>query len=440
MIPLPHQIEGARWLAPQTFACLADEPRVGKTGAAIMAADLAGARTVLVVTTASGRAVLRKGFQDWSPLDRKIQIATPKDKVDPSAHVVIVGWQSISDPALLLQLLARRWDVALLDESHYAKSFEAKRTQATYGVYDDGLVLRNAIAAKAGAVWCLTGTPMPNSPFDLYPMLRFGAADRLKGVVELEVFKKHFCQIRPKKLGNGPWARRIDVIVGGRNLDELRQRIDGLFLRRTQQDVGIRAPIYETFPLLVSARARTEADKKAATVIEAIDNGDTKSLEMHLGPLRRLTGVIKAKAVVEAVREELDNGLDKIVLAYWHSDVAAILADGLRDYGVTGLDGSTPLAARERNVAAFQKGEARVFLGQIQAAGEAIDLSSASELMFVEMSFIPKDGKQMSLRVTNHTQTRQVRVRVAAIAGSIDEAIQSSLLRKVQTIQEVLQK
>ena len=107
---------------------------------------------------------------------------------------------------------------------------------------------------------------------------------------------------------------------------------------------------------------------------------------------------------------------------------------------MTGLDGSTPLAARERNVAAFQKGEARVFLGQIQAAGEAIDLSSASELMFVEMSFIPKDGKQMSLRVTNHTQTRQVRVRVAAIAGSIDEAIQSSLLRIVQTIQEVLQK
>ena len=91
-------------------------------------------------------------------------------------------------------------------------------------------------------------------------------------------------------------------------------------------------------------------------------------------------------------------------------------------------------------MAAFQRGDARVFLGQIAAAGEAIDLSAACELLIVEPSIIPSQMKQISLRVTNHTQTRQVRVRVATLDGSIDDAVQSSLLRKWSAINEVLTK
>ena len=97
-------------------------------------------------------------------------------------------------------------------------------------------------------------------------------------------------------------------------------------------------------------------------------------------------------------------------------------------------------AARDGNVQAFQKGKARVFLAQIAAAGEAIDLSAACELLVVEPSFQPAQMKQIALRVTNHSQARQVRVRVAALEGSIDDAIQSSLLRKWSVINEVLTK
>jgi SNF2 family DNA or RNA helicase len=126
-------------------------------------------------------------------------------------------------------------------------------------------------------------------------------------------------------------------------------------------------------------------------------------------------------------------------LAFWHRDVADILMEGLEKFGVTGIDGSTPTPAREANVADFQSGKKRVFLAQIQAAGEAIDLSAAAEMIFVEMSSVPKDGAQMSLRVTNHGQKRQPRVRVATVAGSIDEPIQTALLRKMKTITELTQ-
>jgi SNF2 family DNA or RNA helicase len=155
--------------------------------------------------------------------------------------------------------------------------------------------------------------------------------------------------------------------------------------------------------------------------------------------LRRLTGEIKAHAVVAAVKEEFECGLDKIVLAYWHKDVGQVLKDGLSTYGVVGIDGSSGQTQRgEAEQRFLHDPSIRVFLGQIKAAGEAIDLSSSANLWFVETSFTPSDMAQMSKRVTNLLATRQAFVRVAVLEGSIDEALQEILLRKWTAIREVI--
>lgn len=445
MIPYPHQIEGAKFLASHRAALLADEPRVGKTGAAIIAADYIMARTILVITTASGRGVWKRGFADWSAFPRTVQIALPTDTV--SAEVVIVGWPSISKPKLLAQLLSRKWDLLISDEDHFAKNYTAKRTQAIYGeLVDDGAHLNNlrALYACADNVWPLTGTPVPHSPADTYPRLRALAPHRLaadpdKGwpdVTKYNDFLHRYCVVRMKKISN---FNRIPVVIGGRNLPELKERLKGFSLLRTQQDVGIRPPVYDLLPLVVPARQRQQAELNLdkAAILAAADKGDTKSLEMHLGPLRRLTGEIKAHAVVEAVKDEFDCGLDRIVLAYWHRDVGDILEDGLKELGVVRLDGSS--SQYERSVAeAVFRGERRVFLAQIEAAGEAIDLSAACVLWFVETTFSPRSMKQMSLRITNHSQQRQAIVKVCVLEGSIDEALQASLLRLWTAIREII--
>jgi SWI/SNF-related matrix-associated actin-dependent regulator 1 of chromatin subfamily A len=235
--------------------------------------------------------------------------------------------------------------------------------------------------------------------------------------------------------------RKIPVVVGGRNLDELRERMEGFFMLRTQEDVGIQPPIYELLPLMVpdSARRAADGDAELSAVLGAIDGGKTRELEMHLGPLRRQTGSIKAPAVAAAVREEFAGGLDKIVLAYWHREVGDMLAADLAEFGVLRLDGETPGAQRGAIEQQWLTDKTkRVFLAQIVAAGEAIDLSSAAVLWFVEASFTPSHMKQMSLRITNHTQTRQAVVRVCVIENSIDEAIQARLLMLWTAIREVI--
>lgn len=450
MIPKPTQLSGAQFLAERNYALLADLPRVGKTGAAIIAADYRMAESILVVTTASGRGVWKAGLTAWSSFDRNVQVLTGGKSLRPETTVAIVGWGGLTQPKLRAELLKRRWSVAMLDEAHAAKNFEAKRTQAVYGtLVDDGADLNTATALTrtADAVWLLTGTPLPNSPADAYPMLRALFPERLTtafgptDVTTFSAFMKRYCKTRPMKVGHGYFAKWIDVFVEGINLDELNARIAGMFLQRTQQDVGIMEPDYETMPLIAPTALPSEItdQMKGALILEAARTGDRSALEMHMGPLRRLTGEIKAGLVVEAVKEELDGALDKVVLAYWHKDVGAALLDGLEKYGVTGIDGSTSGKARSANEQRFLRDpKCRVFLAQIQAAGEAIDLSSASNLIFVESSFVPKDMAQMALRVTNHTQKQRPLVRVATLEGSIDDALQTVLMRKWSAIREVL--
>ena len=433
MHALPHQIAGARFLADRKTALLADAPRVGKTGAAIIAADYILAQRTLVITTASGRPVWRRGFADWSLFRQRAAVAEGTlTKEHMTADRLIVGWPALSKFAD--QLAAEQWDLVIVDESHYAKNPEAKRTEALYG----------GLTERAERVWCLTGTPIPNAPNDLWAMMRALCPERLTAahgpddVTRYDDFVARYCITKPKRLSR--W-NTITVVIGGKNLDELRQRLDGFWLRRTQQDVGITGPIYEILPITLSRAQQRKIEAEvdgAEDILAAAETGETRGLDVELGTLRRITGTIKADGVIAAVRDEFDCGLDKVVIMAWHKDVMDRIAAGLSQFGVVRVDGSTTADKRQKAQDTFQHGEARVFVGQIIACGEAIDLSASSELIFAESSFVPKDMTQAALRITNHGQTRQPRVRVAALEGSIDEALQTVLTRKIATNKEVL--
>lgn len=452
MQPLPTQITGAKFLADRKTALLADEPRCGKTGAAIIGADYIFARRILVVTTASGRSVWQRAFPTWSVFPRKIQVVSTTKPMKADVDVAIVGWGGIRNPKVRTSLLKVKWDLIISDEDHWAKSFDSQRTQAFYGqIENDGarVLVSIALASKGAVVWCLTGTPLPNSPIDAYPRLRVLAVERLlanpaKGwpeVVKFKDFLNRYCDWFPMKVGHGSWAKQTIVVRRGRNEEELAARMGDFMLLRTQKDVGIRPPVYETFPLVVSDKVRREIDAGTdrGKMLQAADDNSTAELEMALGPKRRLIGEVKAMATIEAIKEEFAGGLDKIVLAFWHKDVARILAEGLEKFGVVQIDGSSSANDRLNAELDFRKPDGpKVFLAQIVAAGEAIDLSAAAELLFVESSYVPKDMRQMSDRITNVTQARLTRVRVATLEGSLDDALQATLMRKWSSIRRVL--
>lgn len=433
LVPMRTQIEGADFLAARHCALLADEQRCGKTLSAILAADKIGARHIVVVTTASGRPGWRRTFMSEQKIERLVGLVGER-----ASDVTIMSWQnakSIYSPRIP--------DLVILDESHYAKSPDAKRTQNVYGRFDGEHLYQNgSVISGSPYVWCLSATPAPHDLGDLYCMLRAIAMDRLvengslPDVTKFEDFRKRYCIVKPKKLS--PW-RTIQVVIGSRNEQELRARIGDFMLRRTQKDVGIRRPVYETMPL-ITPHADAERDLDRAAILRAADRGDTKDLDLHMGPLRRLTGEIKAPAIVEAARDELESGLDKLVIMRWHSSVGEAIRGGLENYGVASIDGSTSPQDRERALRDFADPSGpRVFDAQIQACGEAVDLSAACELWFAETVFSPAIMAQAALRITNVNQQRNCFVKVCTLEGSIDDAVQNSLMRLWTGIRQVVQ-
>jgi SNF2 family DNA or RNA helicase len=78
-----------------------------------------------------------------------------------------------------------------------------------------------------------------------------------------------------------------------------------------------------------------------------------------------------------------------------------------------------------------------VFIGQLQAASTAITLNSASQCILVESSWTPADNEQAIYRLRRGLQKSKVHVRIASLANSIDEAIQSVLARKTRALLEL---
>lgn len=436
LVPLPHQLVGASFLASRKRALLADSPRVGKTYATILAAEDVFAQKILVVTTASGRAVWRKAFRDCAP-NRAVSIYG----VDKFVNAVeIVSWQALARPAGYAHFVAKRYDVVILDECHAAKNPSAIVTQAVYGSGP-----KPGIASRAEYVWLLSGTPAPHDPGDLYTHLAYCRPDLLVehqgylGVSTFEKFRKRYCVIRMKKLSQ--W-NSIPVVIGGQNEPELRHRMGDFVLRRTQRDIGILPPRYEILPFAVahSTIKQIDGDADRARILAAAEAGDTRALDIELGPLRRITGKIKAELVATHVAEEIAAGaLDKVVLFAWHHEVMDLLEHELRNCGAVRVDGSTPARDRERAISLFQENpDVHVFIGQIQACGEAIDLSAGEVAIFVETSFSPKDQCQAALRVTNINAKGTKFVKVATLEGSIDEAMQAALMRLWSSINQVL--
>jgi SWI/SNF-related matrix-associated actin-dependent regulator of chromatin subfamily A-like protein 1 len=417
-----HQHEAVRFLCANKFALLCDEQRVGKTAPAIVAAKRLDVKQTLIVAPVSTLGNWHRECVRWGM----------------PGNVVIVPWSRIATGKTAAMLLTHHFDLIIFDEFHYGKNPTAKRTQAAFGVsYGANLNTTKALCSRADRVWCLSGTPIPHDPGDLYPVLRAIMPETLHGVLSHEQFLERYVVRVPKKVG--PY-RKIWVAVGGRNEQELHERIKDKFLRRRQRDVGIAPPIVDLL-MLDPGRVNPYASIDEDAVRQAAMDGDTRALDMHLGVLRHITGDIKAERIIEAALDYFESSPEgeKLVIAYWHRSVGDRLEEGLRRFHPMRVDGSTLAQVRTDRIDTFQRDpKCRIFLGQIEAAGEGIDLSAADELWFAESTFSPRNMSQMSMRIANVNKKRQNLVRIATLDGSIDVTIQETLARLMVSIAKTL--
>lgn len=444
----PYQKTGAQWLTTKQFALLADEMGLGKSAQVITACSAIDARKILVICPAHLRLNWASEWSMWSDTDVSLHpkpVFTPKDALT-TTNGLICSYNLTTNKKISTYLSSIAWDVVILDEAHYLKNRKSQRSESVLG----------DIIRGAKKVWALTGTPTPNNASELYPLL--SAFKVFEG--DFWKFVRRYCTFVETVYGT--------KITGSRNVDELRSLIGPITLRRKKEEVLKDLPkimfnevVVEPGEVDLGLHYAEQIEGRFYTpeglarrigedigIIEAV--ADKANLGSDgLAALQGLTakcnfgaryfGLQKCQPVAEIIAEELESkAYEKIVIFAHHKAVVQDMQYRLSKFKPVTVWGGTPAVKRDRLIKKFQTDpRCRVFVGNIQAAGTGINLTSAHQVAFIEQSWVPSDNAQAAMRVHRIGQTKPVTVRVFVVANSIDQKIQRALKHKMADITKI---
>lgn len=417
-----YQKAGVEFLSSRKRAMLADDPGLGKTIQAIKACDAVDAKTVLVVCPASVVGVWKREIGkyrsgNWDARITSFEKATGTDNES---------------------LLAGTYSVLIVDEGHFVKNPRAKRTQALYGKYCNGK--SGSLVSRAEYVWVLTGTPLPNNPTELWPHMHALAPETIIArhgrPYSFFEFMLRYCRIKETGFGK--------KIVGSLREEELHEKLTQFMLRRRKKDAAIELPPITLDTLEVEADIDPAFGEEAEIIQKCLEEHGVAGLrglrvDGGVSALRRHTGLCKIESCARWAKDWLEANPDrKLVIFAHHTDVIEGLYDRLHTVSVR-LSGATKEVDRNRAVDKLQNDpRIRCFIGQITAAGVGITLTRASDLLFVESSWVPAEMDQAANRIHRIGQTEPCNILFAVIPGSIDEQIQRAVARKLLTIEQVV--
>jgi len=459
---LPFQIAGILYAIERRATLVGDEMGLGKTVQALGVANATGARSILVVCPASLRINWAREAARWlvgaqgdSPA---LTIAIADGKALPDASVVVVNYERVAK--LRSQIDARAWDLLVLDEAHYLKNPKAARTKAVLG-YWDARTKADVAGIQAARTVVLTGTPIPNRPIELWPLL--------SRVLDRDGLGRSWKRYTARHCGYTQTRYGVDV-SGCTNPEELQTALRATcMVRRRKADVLRELPAKrrqivvlppngaagsvraeqerlakieaERIRLQVEAELAKAADDDAAyaAAVAALASAGRIAFE-EMARARHETALAKVPAVVEHVADALEGGgVEKVVVFCHHKDVLALLAEGLREHGVVTLSGDDPMDRRQAAVDAFQTDPAvRVFVGTIAAAGVGLTLTAASTVIFAELAWVPAALSQAEDRCHRIGQHAPVLVQHLVLDGTIDAKLAGTIVEKQRNIDAAL--
>ncbi len=420
-----YQKTGAKFLAENPAAFLADEQGLGKTIQVIAACDDLGLKKVAVVCPAIAKINWRREFERWGKVEREVLVYS-YDKLTQSKEA-------------RNEIAKLEPDVIVLDEAHYLKNRQAKRTKYLYGQYcrGDGLV------RFSDRVWLLSGTPIPNDVSDFWTHLKAIWNYPLNFVD----YTLYFCktwngQFGIKVLGNkaermGEFKSILQSIMLRRKADKVLTELPPLWW----QDTVVEVSGWDDMAHIESPEERQAVELILQSAITQEDvSGKLDSIVSSMASMRRLTALAKAKPVAAQLSAELkDHAYDKVVVFAYHRAALEALREELVEFNPAYVVGGIGTAERQAEIDKFQTDPScRVFIGQITACSTAITLTAANQVVFVEMDWVPATNAQASKRCHRIGQSKPVIVRSFGLANSCDEIVARALAKKAQMISEVL--
>ena len=414
--PRGFQNAGVEYMlsSPGRRYLLADPMGVGKTIQAILYANLMRIKNILIVCPASIQKKWEIEIKKWH-IHKNLSVQICRKDIESGCDVHIVSYNMVSK----FQKDFPRKTLLILDECHALRHVSAARTKLIYGRGSELLKIPHIIA--------ISGTAAMNRPLELFETIKALNWRAIAGMDRL-TYGFRFCGgFRDPITGTYDFN-------GASNLDELGQRLRAyMMVRRNKNEILKDLPEKSTEILRLNENGSVEKFKME---LKTVRKSNFETGLDHIATLRRLQGEYKVKLALPIIEEFLREE-EKLVIFAHHKSVIQELVKHFSSYRPAVLVGDTPVMQRQNVIDSFQKGDKRLFIGSITAAGVGIELTAASVAIFIESMWTPAENDQAADRLHRIGQRNNVRIIFLTIKHDLDEYMLKRTLEKQKNIDKI---
>lgn len=386
----PFQKKGVEFLEErQGRALLADEMRLGKTVQVLAYLQAHPEfRPAAVVCPMTANLVWSRMAHSWMPRP-DIEVLRGTLPYTIRGSLVILHYNIFDKWKETLKPIIKTW---IFDEAHMLRNPTTLRSKAAVYVCEN---IEHVIGT--------TGTPVVNRPVEMYTILHIIAPNVFPSFWK---YTTRWCDLQRGYVGG------LDS-SGASNSEELHKVLVGsCMLRRLREDVMPDMPKKQRIVIPLSCESalgtyrRAEVDligwlrKSSPAKAESARKAETL---VKIGYLNRLAASAKMKWAVEWITEYLEQREKLVTFAINREVIDAVMAA----FGPSAvkIDGSCSQEDRKIAIDRFMNDpKARLFVGQLQAAGTAISLTAASDTATLQLGWNPGDHDQAEDRVIGPDQ------------------------------------
>lgn len=280
-----------------------------------------------------------------------------------------------------------KFDMLTVDEAHYCKNPEAKRT-----------INVRALSKHTDRILYMTGTALENKVDEMIELI-----SHLQPEVAKEVEKYSFMS-----------AHEI-----------FKQKVAPVYYRRKREDVLTELP-----ELIVNKEWCTLNKEEKDIYEDTVLNGSYQSVRKVSWNIDDLNKSCKMNRLKEIIQNAKDEDRKVIVFSFFLNTIDKI-KETLGDICTQPITGSINPSRRQEIIDGFNDAPAgSVLLAQIQAGGTGLNIQAASVVVIAEPQFKPSIENQAISRAYRMGQTRNVLVHRLLCENTIDEKLMDVLEEK----------
>jgi superfamily II DNA or RNA helicase len=435
---MPHQgqLVASAAAGHRTFL-LADEPGLGKTAQALLAAEAANAYPLLVVVPSVVKTNWAREAARWTPRHPATVVQGDGEKVDGFADIVVLNYEVLDRHRGWLSDFGFRGMV--VDEAHFIKNKSSQRSQHVLALSDR---IRSRTARPL--LMALTGTPLINDIEDFRAIWQFlGWIDDSKPLGELAdaledtgltpADRGFYAAARQCVIDLGIVRRRkLDVAadIPARRIADLPVELDGPAGRSIRAaERGLARRMVAQYETALANRSSgvggIDHDLVRRVARSELKDATTAQSGQNVFTMMRHIGQAKAELAADYAAQ-LARSTGKVVFFAKHVDVMDAAEETFARQGVrfSSIRGDQTPRARQANIDAFVNDpNVAVAVCSLTAAGVGINLQVASNIVLAELSWTHAEQTQAIDRSHRIGQAEPVTAWRIIAAQTIDTRI-----------------